>query len=330
MSVIDPEARTSMRSGLPFVWRLFVPNAVVLLLAGALLTFSPATISDPPHVQEALVVVLGLAAMLAVNLLIITRTVAPLSQLTRVTREVDPLQPGQRVRVESGSEEVMELSAGFNRMLERLETERRESGRRMLAAQESERRRIARELHDEVGQTVTGLMLEIGNAAGNAPEGLAAELRQVQEEARSLSDELQKIVRQLRPDALDDLGLGSALTHLGQSFSDRFGIRVRRVLATDLPDLDPETELVLYRVAQEAMTNVARHSGATAAELKLIRVGDGLRLTVRDDGTGMNGAVAGTGIRGMRERALLLDAALTIDSTEGGGTEVRLDLPLVR
>jgi two-component system sensor histidine kinase UhpB len=321
------------RSGfgrLPLVWQLFVPNAAVLIVAGAALILSPATISSPTHLTEALVLVLGLAAMLAVNLLIISRTVAPLGQLTRVMRDVDPLRPGQRVAIESGGEEIVELAAGFNRMLERIETERRDSGRRMLAAQESERRRIARELHDEIGQTVTGLMLEVGNAAGHAPSGLAGELHEVQEEARSLSEDLQKIVRRLRPDALDDLGLGSALTHLGQNFSERFGIRVTRDLANDLPALDPETELVVYRVAQEALTNVARHSGASVAELQLAERDGSLQLRVRDDGRGIDGAPPGTGIRGMRERALLLGASLTISPAADAGTEVRLDLPLAR
>lgn len=309
-------------------WQLFLPNAAVLIIAAAALMLTPATVSSPLLLTEAVVVVAGLCALLIVNLLIIKRAVVPLEQLTRVMREVDPLQPGQRVAIASRSRELRELAAVFNRMLERLESERRESGRRMLSAQEAERRRVARELHDEIGQTITGLMLEIGHAAGKAPAGLAEELRDAQEEARIMSDELQKIVRQLRPDALDDLGLGSALTHLSETLAERSGIRVTREFEADLPELDPESELVIYRVAQESLTNALRHSGASVVAVSLSRSGGILRLRIRDNGVGLDGSLPGSGIRGMRERALLVDAALRIDSSPGTGTEVRLDLPL--
>lgn len=289
---------------------------------------SPATISSPLALEEALVLISGLVAMLIINLLIIRRTLSPLGQLTRVMGAVDPLAPGGRVAITSASEEVSELNAVFNRMLERLETERRDSARRMLGAQEGERRRVARELHDEIGQTVAGLMLEISQAARKAPPGVADELQELQEEARALSDDLRKIVRQLRPDALDDLGLSSALTYLSESMAERSGVRVARQLEAELPQLDPDLELVIYRVAQESLTNAVRHSRAKLVELSLARVGDMLSLRIRDDGVGINGAPPGSGIRGMRERALLLDAVLRIDSSPGGGTDVRLDVPL--
>jgi two-component system sensor histidine kinase UhpB len=289
---------------------------------------SPATISSPLALEEAVVLIAGLVAMLIINLLIIRRTLEPLSQLTRVMGAVDPLEPGERVAIVSASEEVSELATVFNRMLERLETERRDSARRMMAAQEGERRRVARELHDEIGQTVTGLMLEIGQAARKAPPGVADELHKLQEEARALSDDLRKIVRQLRPDALDDLGLASALTHLSESLAERSGVRVARQLEAELPQLDPDLELVIYRVAQESLTNAVRHAEARLVELSLSRIGDILSLRIRDDGIGIDGSAPGSGIRGMRERALLLDAALRIDSRPGGGTDVRLDVPL--
>ena len=222
----------------------------------------------------------------------------------------------------------MVLSEVFNRMLERIETERRDSGRRMLAAQERERRRVARELHDEVGQTVTALMLEVGQAADDSPEPQAARLREIQDAARQLGGDLQRIVRHLRPDALDDLGLASALTHLSQVFSDRFGVPVVRDLTTDLPDLEPAVELVVYRVAQESLTNVGRHADARLVDLSFTRHGDTLLLSVSDDGIGIDGSAAGSGIRGMRERALLLNADLIIDSEPDEGTTVRLEVPL--
>lgn len=313
---------------LPLLWQLFVPNAAVLVIATAVLMISPATISSPPTATEAAVGLSGLLVLLGANLWIIRHSVAPLGELTEAMREVDPLRPGQRVSIHSRAEELLVLTDVFNGMLERLESERRESGRRMLAAQENERRRVARDLHDEVGQTMAALMLELGHIASRAPTSLAAELERTREETRSLSEDLQRIVRRLRPDALDDLGLGSALAHLSETFTDRFGIRVRRELAPRLPELDPAAELVVYRVAQESFTNIGRHSDATHAELCLTSNGRGLRLVVSDNGSGLNGEPPGSGIRGMRERALLLGADLNISSEPGEGTTVQLDLPV--
>jgi two-component system sensor histidine kinase UhpB len=316
------------RTRMPLLWQLFVPNALVLVTATLVLMLSPATISSPPTLGEGVVIFAGLLGLLGVNLWIISRTLAPLGELTEAMRNVDPLQPGGRVSIRSHADELLLLSDVFNRMLARLETERRDSGRRMLAAQEEERRRIARELHDEVGQSTAALMLELGHLAKMASGELAKDLIEVREETRRLSADIQAIVRQLRPDALDDLGLGSALTHLSESFADRFGIKVERHLAANLPHLDPAAELVVYRVAQESLTNVGRHSGAGAARLDLSVAGSVLRLEVADDGVGMNGAPPGSGIRGMRERAILLDAALVLNSSPGEGTTVRLDVPL--
>jgi two-component system sensor histidine kinase UhpB len=211
-------------------------------------------------------------------------------------------------------------------MLERLEAERRDSGRRMLAAQETERRRLARELHDQVGQTLTALMLEVGQAAERAPE-VRDDLRDAQEAARALSDDVREIVRQLRPEALDDLGLISALTVLSDQFGERSGIELRRRFASKLPPLDSDAELVLYRVAQESLTNVARHADASQVEVSLAALDGGVRLEITDDGHGLNAAVPGNGIRGMRERALLVGGLLTIESPQPGGVSVRLDVP---
>lgn len=313
----------------PLFWQIFVPNALLLALAGVALTVSPATISSPPGLVEVAVVAIGIALMLLVNLFLLRRSVGPLEELARLMRAVDPLRPGQRVSLRRASNEVDEVARVFNGMLERLERERRDSGRRMLAAQEAERRRLARELHDQVGQTLTALMLEVGHAAERAPE-VRTELREAQEAARALSHDVREIVRQLRPEALDDLGLISALTVLGEQFSERSGIDLRRRFASGLPRLDAEAELMLYRVAQESLTNVARHAGASRVELSLAAVEPGVRLEVVDDGHGLNGATPGNGIRGMRERAMLVGGRLAVGSSPTGGVTVRLDVPALR
>jgi two-component system, NarL family, sensor histidine kinase UhpB len=325
--MITPQ-HSDARRQLPLFWQIFIPNAALLAVAGTILALSPATVSAPVLLSEALVIVAGLIAMVVINLLLIRRTLRPLEQLTAVMGEVDLLNPGQRVRPPAESLEIAELARVFNSMVARLERERRESGRRLLTAQEGERRRLARELHDEFGQSLTALMLRIDRVLTRADPALVAELHEAREDTRALSDELQEIVRRLRPEALDDLGLTTALTVLAKEFSDRSGLPVRRRLDSGLPQLDPEAELVIYRVAQESLTNVARHADASGVELALVLDGDRIRLSVTDDGHGLNGAPAGSGIRGMRERALLVGAVLAIHTDPEGGTRVELEAPV--
>jgi two-component system sensor histidine kinase UhpB len=231
-------------------------------------------------------------------------------------RSVEPLEPGRRLVVPHADAEVAALATAFNDMLGRLERERRDSGRRALAAQESERQRIARELHDEVGQVLTGVMLELGD-------------QPAREAVRHALEEVRRIARELRPEVLDDLGLQSALRSLCTAAAAHQGLRVERRLELADGGLDPEVELVVYRVAQESLTNVLRHAGASEVLVALGNVDGGLRLVVSDDGRGLPpGAAGGSGITGMRERALHIGGRLTVGAVRGGGTEVRLDVPL--
>lgn len=310
---------------MPFAWRIFFVNAAILVAAAVALAFSPATVSFPIALTEGIVLTVGLIAILLVNLFLIRRSFAPLERLTRLMRRVDLLQPGQRVEV-SGPEEVRELGAVFNEMLDRLERERHESGWDALKAQEEERKRVAQELHDEVGQALTAVMLQIGRLVKRSPNELNAELQEALETTRRSLDDVRRIAKQLRPEALDDLGLIPALSALVATFADRTGLRIRHRLE-DVPALESEIELVVFRVAQESLTNVARHAGTTRADLTLDRNGREIVLCVRDYGRGTDGAAAGAGIRGMRERALLIGAELSIGPWNGGGTEVRLAVP---
>jgi two-component system sensor histidine kinase UhpB len=315
---------------MPLLWRVFATNAAVLVAATLVLVLSPATVSFPVALTEVVVLAGGLAAMLALNLALLRRALAPLARLTRFMRGVDPLRPGGRAAVGPADLEVAELTAAFNDMIERLETERRESARTALAAQERERWRIARELHDEVGQALTAVMLQLERARRRADDGVRADVDEAREAVRASLEEVREIARRLRPEALDDLGLASALAALTNDVSRRTGVRVERRVAADLPALAPEAELVVYRVAQEALTNVARHSDARCAWVTLGDNGGGrVELTVRDDGRGLerDANAGGAGLRGMRERAVLIGATLDVESRLGDGTTVRLRLP---
>jgi two-component system, NarL family, sensor histidine kinase UhpB len=319
--------RERVRS-LPLFWRVFGTNAGVLVLAFLGLVLAPVTVSVPPAASELVVLVVGLMGLLAISLVLLRPVFRPLDELAERMRSHDPLSPGARARVE-GDPDVAALAYAFNEMLDRLESERRDSARRALLVQEGERRRIARELHDEVGQTLTGVMLQVEGLAGVIPEALREQLDELRETARRGTEDVRRIARQLRPEALEDLGLQSALAALASAFGEQARIRVDRRLEEGLA-LSEEHELVVYRIAQEALTNVARHAGASAVQLRLQRSDGQVVLTVRDDGRGLApGALASShGIRGMRERAMLIGARLTIAGPPDGGTEVRLSIPL--
>ena len=309
-------------------WRVFGINAALLLVATLLLLFSPVEIDAPIKPLQAAIVVTGLIALVVADFLLLWPSFAPLERLARRMQHVDLLRPGQRLAA-SGPKEVRELVDAFNEMLDRLESERRESGQRALAAQESERLRIARGLHDEIGQTMTGVLLQLKRIADEAPPGLHEELVETQEAIRTGLDEVRRIARELRPETLEHLGLVSALTALATTFSQRSGIKIERRFGSDLPRLEPEVELALYRVAQESLTNVARHAEASRVELELTHGSGSVVLRILDDGRGMNGSgPPGGGLRGMRERALMLGAALAIKASPEGGVEVRMEVPL--
>jgi two-component system sensor histidine kinase UhpB len=307
-------------------WRIFTMNAAVLVAAAGLLLLGPVTVSTPVLLTEAIVLTLGLAVMLIANAMLLRIGLRPLARLTGTMSTVDLLRPGHRLPV-TGRAGIADLIRTFNAMLDRLERERAASAARALSAQEAERQRIAQELHDEIGQTLTAVLLELGRVSGHAPAPIRAELQQVQETTRNSLDEIRRIARRLRPGVLAELGLGSALRALATEFSTA-GLTVHPRLDGDLTGLSRDVELVLYRVAQEGLTNVARHARAHAVDLTLTRTADAVDLRVRDDGVGLGGAAEGAGIRGMRERALLVGADLSLAAAPGGGTEVRLRVPL--
>ncbi len=316
---------------MPLFWRVFLLNAALLVAAGVLLALSPATISTPVRVVEEAVLAAGVLLLLVVNYALLRPVFKPLERLAQRMENVDLLRPGGRLRP-TGSREVAGLMRSFNEMLERLESERRESGRRALAAQEAERKRIAAELHDEVGQIMTGVLLLLEKVASELPAKRRELLVEAQEATRRSVDEVRRIAQELRPELLEHLGLASALKALATSVTERAGLEFEKDFARKLPPLDPDVELAVYRVAQESLTNVARHAQASRVWLSLQPGRESVVLRVVDDGRGLNGQVAagGGGLRGMRERALLVGAALAIERADTGGVEIRLEAPATR
>ncbi len=312
---------------MPLVYRVAGVNALVLVatVVVTLLVLAPRKFSSFA-LDEATVLVASLALVALLNLILLRRIVRPLETLTSLARRVDLTRPGARMPGASASSEAGELALTFNEMLERLEIERREATGRVLAAQESERLRIALELHDQVGQELTAVLLGLARVRSLLGDHLRGDVEDIQETVRASLEDVRRIALELRPEALDDLGLVSALAVLCERFAQRTGITVDQHLDEHLPELAPEQELVVYRVAQEALTNVARHSGSDSAELRVTTERGGLRVTVSDRGRGLGpGGEPGTGIRGMRERAALIGATLDVTTNrDGPGCSVTL------
>jgi two-component system sensor histidine kinase UhpB len=277
----------------------------------------------------AIVLLAVIAVALAAALVVQRRRFVPLERLIEEMEKVDLSRPGPVLppSIDGVGEtvEVERLELAFLRMMRRLEAERRRAGSAALRAQEEERARVARDLHDEVNQSLTGLLLRLEAVREEAPPELAHELDETKGLANQAMRELLSLARQLRPTALDDLGLAAAIAGQVKQIV-RPGLEAELSTEGDLADLADDVQLVAYRVAQEALTNAARHSGADRIDVTLRRSGDGVELTVTDDGQGFafEQSERGLGIGGMRERALLIGAELTIESRPDEGTRVKL------
>jgi two-component system, NarL family, sensor histidine kinase UhpB len=276
-----------------------------------------------------IVVLATVAAALAFQLVATLRRLAPLEGLIAEMEKVDLNRPGpllpDSIDGIAESEEVARIELAFLRMIRRLEAERRRAGTAALRAQEEERARVARDLHDEVNQSLTGLLLRLEAVREAAPPVLEPQLAETRVLANKAMGELLSLARQLRPTALDDLGLAAAIAGQVEQVR-RPGLGAELAADDDFAGLDDDVQLVVYRVAQEALTNAARHSEADRIVVSLRRAGDGVELEIRDDGRGFafEQSERGLGIAGMRERALLIGAELTIESRPGEGTTVRL------
>lgn len=209
--------------------------------------------------------------------------------------------------------------------------------KRLISAEDEERRRIARELHDETGQSLTTLLVGLRAIADLAvlpkTRAIAQRLREV---AAHTVDDVGRLARGLHPAVLDDKGLAAAARRHVRDFATSFGIAVDLRLDGTVPRrLSPLVKTTLYRILQEALTNVARHARAHAVEVVLKNEGTALELMIRDDGVGFDSAAAlrqasGLGLHGMQERAALLGGSVEIESRPGDGTLIRARIPAGR
>jgi two-component system, NarL family, sensor histidine kinase UhpB len=295
-------------------------------------------VADIMGTSGLLVIGLTVSSAVLLNSLLLRARLEPMDRLLGAMTNADLARPGKRAETpRRAARELAELTEGFNRMLTRLEDERREAGRAVLRAQEEERGRIAQDLHDEVNQALTAILLRLSATVQSAPSGLRSELQETQELVTQAMDELLALARQLRPTALDDHGLIPALASQVSHFGQRTGTQARFRHTGELPRLSDEEQLVIFRVTQESLSNIAKHAGARAVDVELSFVGRTV-LRVRDDGAGFdqrrcpranggrNGRPGGLGLSGMRERALLVGGNLDVFTAPGAGTTIELTM----
>lgn len=278
---------------------------------------------------ELILLMLAIALVLMLNIVILRRQFAPLEKLVSTMEEIDLSQPGSRAEMpRAATEDIAELVLSFNSMIERLEDERKSRMQATVEAQESERARVARDLHDEANQALTAVILRLQAAAEDAPPDLAAQINDAKQLAGQAMEELLQVVRRLRPTTLD-MGLRNAVSSQVAEFGERTGIETRFLFEGDSRRrLNDDRELAVYRVVQEALSNVVQHADATRVEVAL-NIADTIVLTVQDNGKGFNPSLptGRFGVTGMRERAMLVDGLLEIESSPGAGTTLRMEMP---
>ncbi len=287
-------------------------------------------------------VVVSLVGITAAALLtwLLTRPILNLVQAAKAVGRGDFSQQVHRW----ADDEIGELSVAFNEMVvalrraseERAEREqlRAQYVKAVITAQEDERKRIARELHDSTSQSLTSLLVGLHTMSGLCDQ---PQVRDHAEALRAIAahtlDEVHMLALQLRPSVLDDLGLQAAIERYVADFGARYPIRIDLALrGLDEGRLSSEVETALYRIVQESLTNVARHSGARTASVMVERKNGQVRAIIEDDGRGFDPALARSadrrlGLYGMRERAELLGGKLTVESAPGQGASVFVEIP---
>lgn len=336
--------------------KVILANSLVLVgeaLAGLWVTSH--NVESHHYLIDTTFIVLATLFSLLVNMLLLRASFRPLFNLLHTIRAVGAGETQERALVTSSDPEIGELARAFNSMLDRLETARREQAMLILQAQEEERQRLALELHDESSQNLTALLVhtEILSQSLQVLPGttISADARaQLDEGLKYLTsltqrtlDNVHTLAQQLRPSVLDDLGLQAAFRWLAEDARQRLQLTVELQMSgvedaartrpasgqTAFSRLAPH-ETALFRIAQESLTNVARHAHAHRVCISLKQVREHISLQVRDDGCGFDPALQrqGLGIFGMHERAALLDGTLIMQSRPGEGTLVQAVLPL--
>ncbi len=332
--------------GLPLFLKVLIANCVVVLVGVGLGTWFTLTFVADPTGQVhwpavAVMLVTGFAGSVLINAAVLTLALQPLHALERTVDRVAAGDLTARAQpVLFRDPDVERLGETLNTMLDVLHEHRgllQKLSEQVLAAQEDERKRIARELHDETAQSLTTLLirLKILERAKTA-EDMRGQINELREVTAETLEAVRKLAVELRPATLDDLGLVAALEAYAEGYASRMPVELQ-FSAQGFDDhagrLQPQQELVLYRVVQEALTNAAKHSAAGHVRVELRRGPSEVVARVVDDGEGfqvdevMRSRERGLGLFGMQERLALVRGQLVIDSAPGKGTLIEARVP---
>lgn len=345
--MIEPTHPRAWR--VPLLARILAANAIVVLLGAVAGTTLTKFLAD----ESTLGLVLGFAALgvalsLLINYVVLRRTLRPLSELTRAVDRIHDDLSGAHLPVIPGNDPDLErLTQALNTMLDRLAAHAAtiEANRRslralsleVLSAQEEERKRIAGELHDETSQSLASLLISLERIDASIPDDLPHlkdRLRAARGLTRRALDDLRAVVADLRPLVLDDLGLAPAIRWYATDRLEPEGIDVTVEADSNLPRLPAAVETAVFRIAQEAISNVLHHADAGQVRIRIACPRD-LELEVDDDGVGFDAVLPPPpdgrqhmGLFGIRERAAALGGEATVESTPGEGTRVRVTIPM--
>lgn len=324
----------------PFFQKIIIANTLLITLGSIMgYYFEDRFFSQGQLGFVSLFVISSIALSILINYILVKLAFRPLDDVADAMKAIRAGHRGIRVPEISDDPQIDELSRSLNAMLNSMETQRKRAAASVIKAQEEERKRIARELHDETSQSLTSLIIGIRmveeilrDAEGDARE----RLENISELAHQTLNEVHNMAIRLRPSVLDDLGLAAAIRSYAKEFSANTGVKVDIQLMSMATRLPPEMETVLYRVVQEALTNVARHAEAENCRVTLRRKDDVIQGIIEDDGMGFDPQDAmlseekgrGLGLHGMKERIDLIGGSLEFESRVNEGSTIFLEVPL--
>ena len=326
---VNPVVSTVKRR--PFFQKIIIANTILIALG----SFMGYYFNDKYFAQGrmgfvGLFIISSIALSVLINYVLVKLAFRPLDDVTEAMKAIRAGHRGIRVPEITEDPQIEELSRSLNAMLNSMELQRKRAAASVIKAQEEERKRIARELHDETSQSLTSLIIGLRMVEEVLPED-STEIRQrlnsITDLAHQTLNEVHNMAIRLRPSVLDDLGLAAALRSYAKEFTQNTGIKVELQMLSMTVRLSPEMETVLYRVIQEALTNVARHAEAENCRVTLRRKDDMLQGIIEDDGKGFDPQQVmmseekgrGLGLHGMKERIELVGGSLELESRIDAG-----------
>lgn len=332
-------------ASVPILYKVLIANAAIVVFGALAGTWTTIQLARDSHAASGAQLILlfafvGVLLSVVANFLVLRAAFRPLTNLERVANAVRNGNVSVRVeRSRYTDPQLARLSDTFNDTLDELAKDReqlRALASQVIRAQEDERKRIARELHDDTAQVLFAQLLRLTAMKSSPNDDMRATAGELEDMTVEAIEGVRRLALELRPPSLDDLGLRESLGDLAERFGRQLSIPVEYQPRVGRDRLPAEIELVLYRVAQEAMTNIAKHAGASHASINLTRRGEIVTLTVTDNGRGFDPALAskqddrglGLGLFGMEERVVLVGGTLQIISRSGIGTAVIASIPL--